>query len=106
MTPWYFGLTGGFWRWDIIKTEKSTFRPRQGVQNLQGTSNPRTPVENSMSNYDKFIKVILNRIIKLSINPGFAYLWRQTPLSAPTMGAPIYAENEFSLPAEPWIWVW
>jgi sialate O-acetylesterase len=36
--------------------------------------------------------------------PSLGYLWRQTPIAAPTWGAPIYAADEFRLPAAPWIW--
>jgi sialate O-acetylesterase len=36
--------------------------------------------------------------------PSLAYLWRETPIQTPTGGAPIYAADEYGLPAEPWIW--
>jgi sialate O-acetylesterase len=36
--------------------------------------------------------------------PSLAYLWRETPIATPTWGAPIYAADEFRLPAAPWIW--
>ena len=35
---------------------------------------------------------------------SLAYLWRETPIAAPTWGAPIYAADQFRLPAAPWIW--
>jgi len=35
---------------------------------------------------------------------SLAYLWRQTPISTPVWGAPIYADDEFQLPSPPWIW--
>jgi sialate O-acetylesterase len=37
--------------------------------------------------------------------PSLAYLWRETPIEQPVWGAPIYAADDFGLPAEPWIWL-
>ena len=38
-----------------------------------------------------------------SCSVGFAYLWKSAPVLG-TEALPIYAANEFKLPAAPWIW--
>ena len=36
--------------------------------------------------------------------PSLGYLWGVTPIATPIWGAPIYAADQFRLPAAPWIW--
>ena len=38
-----------------------------------------------------------------SCSVGLAYLWKTTPVIG-TEALPIYADNEFQLPAAPWLW--